>query len=114
MVGKSQAVHRHYYQEEDHSRDDEERDHRVYELSDAEDAVVDLEGDAREIRLSAYRGDQRRNEILDQRGDEDSESQTYHHGDRQIHQISPEKKVPELPYHALHPPFFTCTGRLAG
>ena len=65
-----QHVHGLDDEEEHHRRDDEERQQRVEEVAVGEAAAVDREGEARRSRLAADRGDQRRDDVLDERVDD--------------------------------------------
>src|SRR4029077_3904697 len=74
----------------------------VDEVAEQELAVVDREVEAREVRLAADCGDQRRYQVFDQRGDQGRERQTDDDGNGQVHQVAAEQKRFE-PFHEWSP-----------
>ena len=80
-------------------RDDEERDERVEEVAVGEAAVVDREGEVAEVRLAADGGDQRRDDVLDERVDDGRERGADDDRDGEVDEVPAQDEAAEFLEH---------------
>ena len=76
--------------------DDQERDDRVDERAVADFAVVDREGQGREVRLTADGRDERGDDVLDKRVDDLGERGADDNRDRQVEDVAAQDERLEL------------------
>jgi hypothetical protein len=90
------------HDEEEHGRGyRQERDHGVQEVAVPEHAAIDREGEAREIVLAENRGDDRRDQIRHEGGDDRAKSGADDNSHREVDDVAAQQEGLELPEHAL-------------
>src|SRR5215813_10179384 len=91
----------------DDGGDDQEVEGDVDEVAVAEVTFVDGEDQVGEVRLPAQRGDQRCDQVLDQRLHDVAERHADHDRDREVDEVASHEELPE----AGHSPTISCAGR---
>jgi len=98
---RRERVDRLDHEEEDRGGDREERDHGVQEFAVAEDAAVDRERQRGEVGFADDRRDDRRDQVLHERGHHDSEGGADDYGHRQVDHVSAHEEVSEFLEHGF-------------
>src|SRR5215475_5157507 len=88
----------------DDGGDDQEVEGDVDEVAVAEMTLVDGEDQVGEVGLPSQGGDQRGDQVLDQRLHDVAERHTDHHRDGQVDEVAAHEELPE----AGHPPTISC------
>src|SRR6202158_1704703 len=92
LVARPEPHVGHHDEEVHDHRDDQEGDHNVDEVAVRELAVVDREGETREVRLAEEGGDQRGDQVLDEGRDECSKSDADDDADRHVDQVAAKQQ----------------------
>ena len=107
MHSRRQGVNWEHNKKIDRRCDQDKRDHGVDKIADRELAAVDLKGDRGKIWFPYNRGDKRRNQILDERGNHSAECHPNDDADCHINDVATHRKLLE----ALHSfPYFPRIG----
>ncbi|HEV8249670.1 MAG TPA: hypothetical protein VGQ15_06820 [Gaiellaceae bacterium] len=88
-------------EEEDGGCDRHELNHVGDERSVAKHGVVDRERQVAEVRLAQDHRDDRHEQVPDERVDHRGEREAHDERHRELHDVAPQQKVPELLEHRL-------------